>query len=82
MKYQLLLLIFVITLIIRYRYKEAEVRFLEALDRIKQIKQPIISEKWESLFNNLGHVYRKLQKYDKALEYHKQVIYYQHLRLL
>lgn len=56
-----------------FRYKEAEARFLEALDRIKQIKQPIIAVKWESLYNNLGHVYRKLQNYDKALEYHKQV---------
>jgi len=56
------------------RYKEAESRFLEALDRIKQIKQPIIANKWESLFNNLGHVYRKLENYEKALEYHKQVI--------
>lgn len=55
------------------RYKEAESRFLEALERIKQIKQPIIANKWESLFNNLGHVYRKMKNYDKALEYHKQV---------
>lgn len=58
-----------------FRYKEAESRFLEALERIKQIKQPIIANKWESLYNNLGHVYRKLQNYEKALEYHKQVIY-------
>ncbi|XP_025422484.1 cell division cycle protein 16 homolog [Sipha flava] len=57
-----------------HRYKEAESRFLEALERIKQIKQPIISNKWESLYNNLGHVYRKLQQYDKALEYHKQAL--------
>jgi len=55
------------------RYKEAESKFLEALERIKQIKQPIIANKWESLFNNLGHVYRKMKNYDKALEYHKQV---------
>lgn len=58
-----------------FRYKEAESRFLEALERIKQIKQPIIANKWESLYNNLGHVYRKLQNYEKALDYHKQVIY-------
>lgn len=58
-----------------FRYKDAESRFLEALTRIKQIKQPIIANKWESLYNNLGHVYRKLQNYDKALEYHRQVFY-------
>lgn len=57
-----------------FRFKEAESKFLEALERIKQIKQPIIADKWESLYNNLGHVYRKLQNYEKALEYHKQVI--------
>ncbi|CAI6347241.1 unnamed protein product [Macrosiphum euphorbiae] len=57
-----------------HRYKEAENRFLEALERIKQIKQPIIANKWESLFNNLGHVYRKMKNYDKALEYHKQAL--------
>lgn len=58
---------------ILFRYKEAEARFLEALERVKQIKQPIIASKWEALYNNLGHVYRKFKNYDKALEYHKQV---------
>lgn len=46
---------------------------METLSRLKEINEPLLAEKWEALFNNLGHVNRKLLKYDKALEYHQQV---------
>uniref|UniRef100_A0AAR2IYI4 Cell division cycle 16 homolog (S. cerevisiae) n=1 Tax=Pygocentrus nattereri TaxID=42514 RepID=A0AAR2IYI4_PYGNA len=31
-------------------------------------------DKWEPLLNNLGHVCRKLKKYEQALEYHRQAL--------
>lgn len=33
-----------------------------------------MSDKWESLLNNLGHVSRKLGHHDDALDYHKQAL--------
>lgn len=47
---------------------------METLSRLKEINEPLLADKWEALFNNLGHVSRKLKKYDKALEYHQQVV--------
>lgn len=41
----------------------------------------MIQNKWEPLLNNLGHVYRKLQMYDKAIEYHMQVIFFHFQKL-
>ena len=55
------------------RYEKSENYFMETLNRLKEINEPLLAEKWEALFNNLGHVNRKLLKYDKALEYHQQV---------
>ena len=33
-----------------------------------------MSQKWESLLNNLGHVSRKLGKYADALEFHRRAL--------
>lgn len=55
------------------RFDKAEHYFMETLSRLKEINEPLLADKWEALFNNLGHVSRKLKKYDKALEYHQQV---------
>jgi len=55
-------------------YEAAERHFSEALSRLQAIKEPVLPDKWEPLLNNLGHTYRKLQKYDKALEYHRQAL--------
>merc|ERR1719369_1004513 len=33
-----------------------------------------LSEKWESLLNNLGHTMRKLGRYSEALSYHQQAL--------
>ncbi|KAK9512663.1 hypothetical protein O3M35_001037 [Rhynocoris fuscipes] len=52
----------------------AEKYFEEALARVKKIDEIIIADKWEPLFNNLGHTCRKLKKYEKALEYHREAL--------
>ncbi|XP_073980642.1 cell division cycle protein 16 [Rhodnius prolixus] len=52
----------------------AEKYFEEALARVKEIDEVIIADKWEPLFNNLGHTCRKLKKYEKSLEYHREAL--------
>ncbi|XP_041357865.1 cell division cycle protein 16 homolog [Gigantopelta aegis] len=51
---------------------EAERYFLQAMDKVQVVSMDMLADKWEPLLNNLGHTYRKLRKYDQALEYHKQ----------
>ncbi|XP_076454302.1 cell division cycle protein 16 homolog isoform X2 [Babylonia areolata] len=51
---------------------EAERLFKEALGRIQDVSHQHLPDKWEPLLNNLGHVARKLKKYEEALEYHRQ----------
>ncbi|KAF5896364.1 cell division cycle protein 16, partial [Clarias magur] len=55
-------------------WKTAEKMFLDALDKIKAIGNEVTVDKWEPLLNNLGHVCRKLKKYEQALEYHRQAL--------
>ena len=56
-------------------YESAYKNFLLALDLVKSKRDTsCLPDKWESLLNNLGHVCRKLKKYDEALEYHKQAL--------
>nr|XP_018908730.1 PREDICTED: cell division cycle protein 16 homolog [Bemisia tabaci] len=55
-------------------YVAAENFFEQTLSRVREINESLISEKWGSLLNNLGHTCRKLKKYDKALEYHHQAL--------
>uniref|UniRef100_A0A8C2TRX9 Cell division cycle 16 n=1 Tax=Coturnix japonica TaxID=93934 RepID=A0A8C2TRX9_COTJA len=55
-------------------WKTAEKWFLDALEKIKAIGNEITVDKWEPLLNNLGHVCRKLKKYEEALEYHRQAL--------
>lgn len=47
----------------------------DALNKIRGDERTVLPKKWEPLLNNLGHVYRKLQKYDKAIECHMKVNY-------
>lgn len=56
-------------------YDAAHKHFISALELIRS-KRDIESlpDKWEALLNNLGHVCRKLNKYEEALEYHKQAL--------
>nr|XP_038029219.1 cell division cycle protein 16 homolog isoform X2 [Anas platyrhynchos] len=55
-------------------WKTAEKWFLDALEKIKAIGNEVTVDKWEPLLNNLGHVCRKLKKYEEALEYHRQAL--------
>ncbi|XP_071443692.1 cell division cycle protein 16 homolog [Hetaerina americana] len=65
-------------------YTAAEEHFLEALNRVREGRSNLVStssgppplppDRWEPLLNNLGHVCRKLRKYDEALEYHRQAL--------
>nr|KAI8751246.1 putative cell division cycle protein 16 [Biomphalaria glabrata] len=54
------------------KYEEAEKYFLEALNRIRSVSGEMLPDRWEPLLNNLGHVSRKLGKYEEALCYHSQ----------
>ncbi|RZF38992.1 hypothetical protein LSTR_LSTR003735 [Laodelphax striatellus] len=58
------------------RYNEAEKLFESALAKVRVIyeSKKVIAEKWEPLLNNLGHTYRKLHKYEEALDFHKQAL--------
>ena len=47
---------------------------LKALSQVQSVKQSMLSSKWESLLNNLGHVARKLGKLEEALGYHQQAL--------
>ncbi|KAG7255267.1 hypothetical protein CRUP_029798, partial [Coryphaenoides rupestris] len=55
-------------------WKTAEKLFLDAMEKIKAIGNEVTVDKWEPLLNNLGHVCRKLKKYEVALEYHRQAL--------
>ncbi|KAI4886077.1 hypothetical protein NFI96_030131 [Prochilodus magdalenae] len=55
-------------------WKTAEKYFLDAMEKIKAIGSEVTVDKWEPLLNNLGHVCRKLKKYEQALEYHRQAL--------
>ncbi|XP_012271394.1 cell division cycle protein 16 homolog [Orussus abietinus] len=56
-------------------YKSAERQFKEAMKRIQGgTKDVILPSKWEALLNNLGHTYRKMKRYEEALEFHQQAL--------
>ncbi|CAG0893647.1 unnamed protein product, partial [Darwinula stevensoni] len=57
------------------QHEKAERLLREALVQVEASceKHPI-PDTWEPLFNNLGHVYRKLVKYDEALQYHSKAL--------
>lgn len=56
-------------------YDSALKHFSQALDIIKYKKEVTrLPEKWEPLLNNMGHVLRKLKKYEEALDFHKQAM--------
>ncbi|XP_053211911.1 cell division cycle protein 16 homolog [Panonychus citri] len=56
-------------------YQTAYKHFTSALSLIRDKQDATcLPEKWEPLINNIGHVLRKLKRYDEALEYHKQAL--------
>ncbi|KAK6622538.1 hypothetical protein RUM44_002350 [Polyplax serrata] len=56
------------------QYQLAKKHFEIALERLRDNQKAMIQSKWEPLLNNLGHVYRKLQMYEKAIECHMQAM--------
>ncbi|XP_054162340.1 cell division cycle protein 16 homolog [Oppia nitens] len=56
-------------------YIIAEKYFREALNIIKNRKEiTVLPDKWEPLLNNMGHVLRKLKRYEEAIDFHKQAL--------
>ncbi|XP_033637648.1 cell division cycle protein 16 homolog [Asterias rubens] len=55
-------------------WDEAEKYFMKALSIVQTMGTHDLPEKWEPLLNNLGHVSRKLKKYDQSLDYHRQAL--------
>ncbi|XP_066936343.1 LOW QUALITY PROTEIN: cell division cycle protein 16 homolog [Clytia hemisphaerica] len=55
-------------------YQKAESLLLDCLKKVSHVENDpnTFVDIWEPLFNNLGHVMRKLGKYEDALDYHKQ----------
>ncbi|XP_066268069.1 cell division cycle protein 16 homolog [Branchiostoma lanceolatum] len=52
----------------------AEKFFMDALEKVQAIEKEMLTEKWEPLLNNLGHVCRKLGRYEESLTYHRQAL--------
>ena len=55
-------------------YNGAERYFKSALQEVRKVHGSVLSSKWESLLNNLGHTSRKLEKYCDSLFYHQQAL--------
>jgi anaphase-promoting complex subunit 6 len=54
-------------------FVKAEKCFTQAMEMVRQSSDGPVDDTWEPLLNNLGHVCRKLKKYNMALEYHQKV---------
>ena len=56
----------------------AEKYFSDALLRLETLTKSglssSLSDKWESLLNNLGHTYRKLGRYSESISFHQQAL--------
>ena len=61
-------------------YDAAEMYYSLALKEIKSINESAgeissgLTDKWEALLNNLGHTYRKQERYQEALAFFKQAL--------
>uniref|UniRef100_T1JHN4 peptidylprolyl isomerase n=1 Tax=Strigamia maritima TaxID=126957 RepID=T1JHN4_STRMM len=55
-------------------WSTAEGYFKSALAKVQSENHTVLSDKWEPLLNNLGHVCRKLKKYNESLQYHRQAL--------
>ena len=55
-------------------HKKAEKYLKRAVTSLHSIDPHVTLQAWEPVYNNLGHVYRKLQKYDLALKMHHHAL--------
>ncbi|XP_021951972.1 cell division cycle protein 16 homolog [Folsomia candida] len=56
------------------KYDEAHSFFMETLGLLEKPSYSVSFKKWEPLYNNLGHVLRKMLKYDEALAFHQKAL--------
>ena len=64
-------------------YQLAEKCFLQAVDMVSRLRHTAsnndcndfpMDDTWEPLLNNLGHVCRKLKKYEQAIDFHQKAL--------
>ena len=59
-------------------YDRAEKYLSDALLRVESVSRSglssSLSDKWESLLNNLGHTHRKLGRYQESISFHQQAL--------
>ena len=59
-------------------YERAEKYLSDALLRVESVSRSglssSLSDKWESLLNNLGHTHRKLGRYQESISFHQQAL--------
>jgi len=55
-------------------YTNAEISMRRAYGRLKTISHKNTLKEWEPLLNNLGHVCRKLKKYNDSLEFYRKAL--------
>lgn len=62
-------------------YQLAEKCFLQAVDMVASLQSSSgdsndfpLDDTWEPLLNNLGHVCRKLKKYEQAIDFHQKAL--------
>ena len=51
-------------------YSKAERYFKQAVSHLQAVDPHMTLQGWEPVYNNLGHILRKQQKYDEALKAH------------
>ena len=60
------------------QYERAEKYLSDALLRVEGVSRSglssSLSDKWESLLNNLGHTHRKLGRYQESISFHQQAL--------
>lgn len=55
-------------------YSNAEVSMRRAYNRLRSISHKNTIKEWEPLLNNLGHVCRKLKKYNDSIEFYRKAL--------
>ncbi|RNA05743.1 cell division cycle 16 -like protein [Brachionus plicatilis] len=55
-------------------YQNAEISMRRAYNKLKSMSHKSTYKEWEPLLNNLGHVCRKLKKYQDSLDFHRKAL--------
>lgn len=54
------------------RYNEAELCCLQSVNLIRNEGRAVLTNRWEPLFTNAGHISHQLKKYTQSLEHYKE----------